>query len=101
VYARYRVNTFGFLALEGLSQEQSPYLSSGNAGLLDQVQALKWVQQNIASFGGDPSRVTINGGSAGSWSMVRMRREEELAVLYLTITPVHHTMHCSCHVFQY
>jgi carboxylesterase type B len=69
VFVRYRVNVFGFMALEGLSLETSPIMSSGNAGLMDQIQALKWVQQNIASFGGDPTRVTIDGGSAGSWSM--------------------------------
>src|ERR1700681_2008654 len=66
---RYRVNIFGFLALPGLSMEQSPIMSSGNAGLMDQVLALKWIQQNIGSFGGDANKVTIEGFSAGSWSM--------------------------------
>lgn len=68
VTVNYRLNIFGFLSLPGLSAE-SPYKGSGNYGLLDQNEALKWVQKNIASFGGDPSKVTIAGESAGSISV--------------------------------
>lgn len=64
----YRLNIFGFLAHPELSKE-SPYKASGNYGLLDQAAALKWVQKNIAAFGGDPKRVTIAGESAGSISV--------------------------------
>ena len=61
----YRLNVFGFFAHPELTK-QSPHHASGDQGLLDQVAALKWVQQNIAAFGGDPRRVTIAGESAGS-----------------------------------
>jgi para-nitrobenzyl esterase len=64
----YRLNIFGFFAHPELSKETS-YKGSGNYGLLDQQMALKWVQKNIAAFGGDPKRVTIAGESAGSISV--------------------------------
>ena len=64
----YRLNMFGFFAYPDLVKE-SPNHTTGNYGYLDQVAALKWVQQNIAAFGGDPSKVTIAGESAGSISV--------------------------------
>jgi len=64
----YRLGVFGFLAHPELSRE-SPHHSSGDYGLLDQIAALKWVQRNIAAFGGDPSRVTVFGQSSGSISI--------------------------------
>lgn len=64
----YRLGPFGFLAHPELTKE-SPVHSSGNYGLLDQVAALQWVQRNIGAFGGDPSRVTIMGQSAGAMSV--------------------------------
>ena len=61
----YRLGIFGFFAHPELTLE-SPHHASGNYGLMDQNAALKWVQANIAAFGGDPARVTIAGESAGS-----------------------------------
>ena len=61
----YRLGVFGFFAHPELTKE-SPHHSSGNYGLLDQILALRWVQDNISSFGGDPGKVTVFGESAGS-----------------------------------
>lgn len=58
VTVNYRLGIFGFFAHPVLTKE-SPYHGSGNYALLDQNAALKWVQQNIAAFGGDPKKVTI------------------------------------------
>jgi para-nitrobenzyl esterase len=68
VSINYRVGVFGFLAHPELSKE-APYQSSGNYGLLDMVAALQWVHDNISEFGGDPSRVTIAGQSAGAFAV--------------------------------
>lgn len=68
VTCNYRLNIFGFFAHPELSAE-APYKASGNYGLLDQQAALKWVQNNIAAFGGNPKKVTIAGESAGSISV--------------------------------
>jgi para-nitrobenzyl esterase len=65
IICNYRLNIFGFLAHPELSAE-APYKASGNYGMLDQVAAMKWVNANIAAFGGDPKKVTIAGESAGS-----------------------------------
>ena len=59
---------FGYFAHPELSAE-SPHQSSGNYAILDQIQALKWVQNNISAFGGDPDNVTLFGCSAGAASI--------------------------------
>lgn len=68
VTVNYRTNVFGFFVHPELTRE-SPHHASGNYGLLDQVAALRWVQKNIAAFGGDATRVTVAGESAGSISV--------------------------------
>jgi para-nitrobenzyl esterase len=68
VSINYRVNIFGFYANPDLSAENTAGVS-GNYGLLDQIEALKWVQRNIEKFGGDPNNVTVAGQSAGSMSI--------------------------------
>ena len=65
VSANYRLGPFGFFAHPALTME-SEHHSSGNYGLLDQLQALKWVKKNIREFGGDPDQVTVLGQSAGA-----------------------------------
>ncbi|MDR0671607.1 MAG: carboxylesterase family protein, partial [Oscillospiraceae bacterium] len=60
----YRLGVFGFFVSDDLAAEQGG--TSGNYGFLDQIAALKWVRENIAKFGGDPSNVTIGGQSAGA-----------------------------------
>jgi para-nitrobenzyl esterase len=63
VVVNYRVGIDGFLALDGMP---------ANRGLLDQVAALKWVQRNIAAFGGSPNKVTLAGQSAGAQSVMML-----------------------------
>jgi para-nitrobenzyl esterase len=76
VSINYRLGVLGYLAHPGLSAE-SPDKVSGNWGLLDQIEALKWVKRNIAAFGGDPANVTVAGESAGG-----------LSVMYLLASPL-------------
>jgi len=75
VSVNYRLGILGWLAHPELSNE-SPDGISGNYGLLDQIEALRWVKRNIAAFGGDPKNVTIAGESAGG-----------LSVMYLMASP--------------
>ena len=68
VSINYRLGVFGFLTHPLLSAE-SEHGVSGNYGILDQIEALKWIRKNIAQFGGDPENVTIFGQSAGAGSV--------------------------------
>ena len=72
VTVNYRLGPFGFLAHPSLSTESSRGVS-GNHGLLDQIEALRWVRANIAAFGGDSDRVTIFGESAGGYAVNLLR----------------------------
>ena len=69
VTINYRLGALGFLATRGLLAEAG---TTGNYGILDQIQALHWVQSNIKSFGGDPDQVTIGGQSAGAYSVTAL-----------------------------
>ncbi|XP_076846563.1 para-nitrobenzyl esterase [Brachyhypopomus gauderio] len=71
VSLNYRLNAFGFMALDIL-REGSPTNTSGNYGFMDQIQVLKWIQRNIHVFGGDPTKVTIFGQSSGGTSVWTM-----------------------------
>lgn len=77
VSINYRLGVFGFLCHPELSKE-SEHGVSGNYGILDQIEALKWIKNNIRQFGGDPNNVTIFGQSAGAGS-VRTLCESPLA----------------------
>src|SRR5271169_2940275 len=68
VSMNYRLGIFGFYSHPELTKE-SGHNASGNYGLLDQAAALQWVKKNIATFGGNPDKVTIFGESAGSLSV--------------------------------
>jgi para-nitrobenzyl esterase len=75
VSVNYRLGVFGWLAHPELSAESAKGVS-GNYGLLDQIEALRWVKKNIGAFGGDAGNVTIAGESAGG-----------LSVMYLMAAP--------------
>jgi para-nitrobenzyl esterase len=71
VTINYRLGVFGFFSHPELTKE-SEHHASGNYALMDQAAALRWVQKNIAGFGGDPQRVTVFGDSAGSSSIANL-----------------------------
>ncbi|MDD5338317.1 MAG: carboxylesterase family protein [Dehalococcoidales bacterium] len=67
VSINYRMGAFGFMNLKEITGGKIP--ATGNEGLLDQIAALDWVQENIKAFGGDPDNVTVAGFSAGGMSI--------------------------------
>jgi para-nitrobenzyl esterase len=79
VTINYRLAVFGYLHLADLSPDE---VGSGNCGLLDQIAALQWVADNIASFGGDPDNVTVFGESAGAMSVGVLLGTPEAAGLF-------------------
>jgi para-nitrobenzyl esterase len=76
VSINYRLGVLGYLAHPELSAESDHHVS-GNYGLLDQIEALRWVRRNVSAFGGNPTNVTIAGESAGA-----------LSVMYLMASPL-------------
>ena len=81
VSINYRLGLLGFLDLT-LLPDGKDYARSGNLGLLDQVEALRWVKRNIAAFGGDPGNVTIMGHSAGAGSVALLASIDEAQGLF-------------------
>ncbi len=71
VTINYRLGAFGYMAHPALSAAD-PNGVSGNYGTLDQMAALDWVRDNIASYGGDPENITVFGESAGAWSVTEL-----------------------------
>lgn len=67
----WRVNVFGWLTHPELDAENEQHIS-GNYGVLDQIEVIKWVKKNIAAFGGDPDNITVGGESAGASSTMNM-----------------------------
>jgi para-nitrobenzyl esterase len=72
VTINYRLGPLGFMVHPALERESGGAVAAANFGLLDQIAALRWVRDNIASFGGDPLRVTIFGQSAGAQSVLAL-----------------------------
>jgi para-nitrobenzyl esterase len=69
VTVNYRLGALGYLTLPALDAESADEQSSGQYGDLDKIEALRWLQNNISAFGGDPARVTVAGQSAGAGSV--------------------------------
>jgi len=84
VSINYRLGAFGFLHLAGLGEA---FAGAGNAGLLDQVAALRWVRDNVAAFGGDPGNVTVFGESAGGMSIGCLLGTPDAAGLFRRAIP--------------
>ena len=70
VTINYRLGAFGFLHLDKVLGAE--FDGSGNLGILDQIAAINWVRENIASFGGDPGNITLFGESAGGMSIATL-----------------------------
>jgi para-nitrobenzyl esterase len=81
VTLNYRIGRFGFFAHPALSAAQSGQVL-GNYGYMNQIAALKWVQLNIANFGGDPANVTLFGESAGGESIHNLLTSPSAAGLF-------------------
>ena len=81
VSINYRLGLLGFLDLSSLPDGKD-YAYSGNLGILDQVEALRWIKRNIAAFGGDPANVTIVGHSAGAGSVSILASIDEAQGLF-------------------
>jgi para-nitrobenzyl esterase len=81
VTMNYRLGPYGFFAHPALTAE-SPHEASGNYGLMDMLASLRWVQNNIAAFGGDPGNVTVFGQSAGAMAIASLVASPEAKGLF-------------------
>ncbi len=72
VSLNYRLSVFGWFRSPALAEGESALDASGNYGTLDIMAALRWIQANIAAFGGDPSDVTVSGESAGAFDVLSL-----------------------------
>ena len=81
VSINYRLGLLGFLDLSSLPDGKA-YSRSGNLGILDQVEALRWIKRNIAAFGGDPDNVTLIGHSSGAGSVAILSSIDEAQGLF-------------------
>ena len=82
VTINYRLGALGYFAHPALTAAAKPGEAVGNYGLMDQIAALKWVQRNIAAFGGDPKNVTVFGESAGGMSTLSLLATPSASGLY-------------------
>jgi len=82
VSMNYRLNLFGWLYTSALQTAGDSIGNSGNFGTLDIIQALKFVKNNIASFGGDPSNVTLAGHSSGAWNTFNLLASPQATGLF-------------------
>ena len=83
VTLNYRLGALGWLYHPELAA--APGAPIGNWGLLDQLEALRWVTDNIAAFGGDPGRVTLGGESAGAGSALHLLAHPEATALFTRV----------------
>ena len=93
VSINYRLGALGFTDLSRFGDD---YATSGINGICDQIKALEWVRENISGFGGDPSKVTIAGESAGGFSVATLLGCEQAQGLFWRAIPqsgaTHHTL---------
>lgn len=82
VSLNYRLGRFGFFGFPALTQANADHGDLGDYAFMDQIAGLKWVQANIAAFGGDPDNVTIFGESAGGFSMHALLTAQEAKGLF-------------------
>ena len=81
VTMNYRLGPYGFFVHPALTAD-SPHKASGNYGLMDMLASLRWVQSNIAAFGGDPNNVTVFGQSAGAMAIASLVASPEAKGLF-------------------